>query len=161
MFHDIQRILQCRPREETSYTIEPLTRTFPYSAEQNRSDQGSPNQDCRPWTPATHPGGASYFFDPERRLFTDTDMHDNILRNEMNVFYDYLQNILRRDQLTIQSNNYDLMLDIMHLQDGRIQWSYYYACHETRCLFWLDKYIAADITSEVFGVKSPAHVSAS
>ncbi|KAI0253086.1 hypothetical protein BJV78DRAFT_1196557 [Lactifluus subvellereus] len=46
----------------------------------------------------------------------------------------------------------------MHLQDGQIQWSYYYACHETRCLFWLDKYDATHIISEVLGVKSPAHV---
>ncbi|KAI0253102.1 hypothetical protein BJV78DRAFT_240735 [Lactifluus subvellereus] len=146
------------PREKTSYTIEPLTRTFPYSPEQDRSDQGSPNQDCRPWISATHPGGALYFFDPERRLFTDTNMHDNILRDKMEVIYDYLQNILRRDQLTIQSNNYDLMLDIMHLQGRRIQWSYYYACHETRCLFWLHTYDATDIISEISGVKSPAHV---
>ncbi|KAI0253097.1 hypothetical protein BJV78DRAFT_1153227 [Lactifluus subvellereus] len=94
--------------EETPYTIEPLTRTFPYSPERSLSDQGSPNQDCRSWTPATHPGGALYFFDPER--------------------------------------------------DGRIQWSYYYACHETRCLFWLDAYVATDIISEISGVKSPAHV---
>ncbi|KAI0253078.1 hypothetical protein BJV78DRAFT_1351939 [Lactifluus subvellereus] len=146
------------PREETSYTIEPLTRTFPYSIEQTLSGQASPNQDCRPWISATHPGGASYFFDPERKLFTDTDMHDDILREKMEVFYDYLQNILRRDQLIIQSNNYDLVLDIMHLQDGQIQWSYYYACHETRCLFWPDKYDATHIISEVSGVKSPAHV---
>ena len=78
----------------------------------------------------------------------------------MEVFYDFLQNILRRDQPTLQSNNYDLVLDTMRLQDGRIQWSYYYACHETRCLFWLHKCDATRIISELSGVKSPAHVSA-
>ena len=87
-------------------------------------------------------------------------MHNHILRGKMEVFYDYLQNILRRDQPTIQLNDYDLVLDIMHLQGGRIQWSYYYVCHKTRCLFWLHKCDATRIISELSGVKSPAHVSA-
>ncbi len=73
-----------------------------------------------------------------KRLFTDTDMHDLVLREEMEVFYHYLQKILDHDGLAIPSKNYDLALDIMPSEDGRIQWSYYYACHETRCLFWLD-----------------------
>jgi hypothetical protein len=34
--------------------------------EQNGSDQGSLNRNCSPWTLATHPEGAPYFFDRER-----------------------------------------------------------------------------------------------
>ncbi len=95
-----------------------------------------------------------------KRLFTDTDMHDPMLREEIEDFYTYLQRILHHDDLTIPSNNYDLTLDIKR-EDGDIKWSYYYACHETRCLFWLDTYDATHMISELFGVKSPAHVSAS
>ncbi|KAI0000138.1 hypothetical protein BJV74DRAFT_821815 [Russula compacta] len=46
----------------------------------------------------------------------------------------------------------------MVTDEERISWSYYYACHDTRCLFWLDPYDASYMTSELFAVKSPAHV---
>ncbi len=89
-------------------------------------------------------------------------MLDPVLREEMEDFYHYLQRILDHDGVVIPSKNYDLTLDIvMPSEDGLIQWSYYYACHETRCLFWLDTYDATRMISELFGVKLPAHVSAS
>ena len=97
---------------------------------------------------------------PLKRLFTDTDMHSKTMRDEIEDFYHYLQRIIQIDELSIPSEEYDLVLDINVTDDGRISWSYYYACHETRCLFWLDTYDASYTTSEVFGVKSPAHVSA-
>ena len=95
-----------------------------------------------------------------KRLFTDTDMHDQTLREEMENFYGYLQQILRTDQLTIPSKNCDLVLDIMATEDRRTSWSYYYACHDSRCLFWLETYDASYMLSELYGVKAPAHVSA-
>ncbi|KAI9438667.1 hypothetical protein H4582DRAFT_189065 [Lactarius indigo] len=146
------------PRERTFFEIPPLARTFLYVPEQTSRDQGSLKEDCAPWVPATHPDGALYFFDKDRRLFTDTDMHDPVLRDEMDDFYHYLQRILGQEEVVIPSQNYDLTLDIMPSEDGRIQWSYYYACHETRCLFWLDTYDATHMISELFGVESPAHV---
>ena len=78
----------------------------------------------------------------------------------MENFYTYLKQLLRTDQLTIPSNDYDLVLDIMKTEDRRISWSYYYACHESRCLFWLETYDASYMLSELYGVKAPAHVSA-
>ena len=78
----------------------------------------------------------------------------------MEVFYRALRKILRDDQLTIPSKNYDLVLDIMADND-RIKWSYYYACHETRCLFWLEPYDGGYMISEIDGVECPALVSAS
>jgi hypothetical protein len=88
-------------------------------------------------------------------------MHDPELKEEMEHFYLYLQDILRVEQLTIPSGNCDLVLDIMPTVDGRMQWSYYYACHETRCLFWLEIYDGNFMISELDGVDSPAHVSES
>ncbi|KAH9027055.1 hypothetical protein EDB84DRAFT_1419842 [Lactarius hengduanensis] len=60
--------------------------------------------------------------------------------------------------LVIPSKNYDLVLDILPTEDGRVSWSYYYACHETRCLFWLDLYDTTQMISELLGVRSPAHI---
>ena len=78
----------------------------------------------------------------------------------MEVFYRSLRKILRDDELTIPSKNYDLVLDIMADND-KIKWSYYYACHETRCLFWLEPYDGSYMLSEIYGVECPALVSAS
>ena len=98
---------------------------------------------------------------PLQRLFTDTDMYNSDLREEMQLFYLYLQQVLRIGRLTIPSGNYDLVLDIVPTEDGKVVWSYYYACHETRCLFWLEQYDGAYMISELEGVESPAHVSES
>jgi hypothetical protein len=99
-----------------------------------------------------------------KRLFTDSDMHDQIMRDEIEEFHNYLQRVIRDDQLSIPSKNYDLVLDIMVTEneerEKQISWSYYYACHEARCLFWLETYDASYMISELFGVKSPAHISA-
>jgi hypothetical protein len=93
-------------------------------------------------------------------LFTDTNMHDPELRREMKDFYERLTNILREDQPTIPSNNnYDLVLNIIR-NDERRRWSYYYAYHETRCLFWAQTQDATSIISGLDGVESPAHISA-
>jgi hypothetical protein len=149
------------PRVETAYDVQPLTTEFPYFPEPNGSEQDSLQQDCSPWIPATHPDGALYFYDEERRLFTDTDMHNQIMRDEIEDFYNYLQRVIHIKQLSIPSKNYDLVLDIMVTgndeHEKRISWSYYYACHKARCLFWLETYDASYMTSELFGVKSPAH----
>ncbi|KAH9050808.1 hypothetical protein EDB87DRAFT_1168343 [Lactarius vividus] len=50
------------------------------------------------------------------------------------------------------------MLDIFPTEDDQVVWSYYYACHEARCLFWLNPYDASHMISELFGVRSPAHI---
>ncbi|KAI0253090.1 hypothetical protein BJV78DRAFT_239576 [Lactifluus subvellereus] len=46
----------------------------------------------------------------------------------------------------------------MPIGHGQKRWSYYYACHETRCLFWLHTYDATNMISGVYGVRSPAHI---
>jgi len=80
----------------------------------------------------------------------------------MEEFYHYLQKILRVDKLpTPSESDYDLVLDIMPLKDNRIQWSYYYACHKTRCLFWLEEYDGNYMISELPGVDCLAHVRTS
>jgi len=88
-------------------------------------------------------------------------MHERKSQEEMEKFYSYLQETMRSDGLKIPSTNYDLVLDLMPNENEEMQWSYYYACHDTRCLFWLDEYDMTDVGSEVDGVESLAHLSAS
>ena len=93
-----------------------------------------------------------------KRLFTDTDMHDPEFRGAIEIAYRYLQNNLPAEGTP--SKNYDLVFDTLE-DGGQTQWFYYYACHKTRCLFWLEAYDAKDMISEVYWVASAAHVSAS
>jgi len=88
-------------------------------------------------------------------------MHEWVLKEEMEEFYSYLREIVLINGLTIPSKNYDLALDVTLNDNNEITWSYYYACHDTRCLFWLDRYDTTYLASEVDGVESPAHLSAS
>ena len=85
-------------------------------------------------------------------------MHDPTLRGAIEVCYRRLQKIL--PVKGPPSKNYDLVLD-MHEEGGQMQWFYYYACHKTRCLFWLEPYDAKAMISEVLWIASPAHVSES
>jgi hypothetical protein len=80
------------------------------------------------------------------------------MRDEIEDFYNCLQRVIHIDQLSIPSNDYDLVLDVMVTDDKRISWSYYYACHEARCLFWLETFDM--IFTRTLGIKSPAHISA-
>lgn len=58
---------------------------------------------------------------PLQRLFTDTDMYNTELREEMEEFYLYLEKIIRVEKLTIPSKkNYDLVLDIMPTENHTI-----------------------------------------
>ncbi|KAI0253176.1 hypothetical protein BJV78DRAFT_1153290 [Lactifluus subvellereus] len=150
--YDVPRYAKCSTviRKKMRYTIEAFTTTFPY--------QDSSNQKFGSWSPATHPEGALYFFDKERRLFTDTDMRDTTLMGEIEVFYLHLKASFQARQLTIPQDDYDLVLDITRTEDGKFQWSYYCACHTERCLFWLEKHNASDMISDVPGVQSPAHI---
>ncbi|KAN0108993.1 hypothetical protein V8E52_009776 [Russula decolorans] len=142
------------PRKIKKLYLNPLTTTFPFFPNSSNPDQASGMQN---WKAAIHPDGALYFYDPERRLFTDTDMYSADLREEMEEFYSYLEKIIRVEKLTIPSKkNCDLVLDIMRTENQTVQWSYYFACHTTRCLFWLERYDAS--STIVHGVESPAHV---
>ena len=87
-------------------------------------------------------------------------MHELELKEEMEKFYSYLEGTVRVHGSAIQSENYDLVLDLTR-NENETQWSYYYACHDTRCLFWLERYDTTRVNFGVDRVESPAHLSAS
>ena len=88
-------------------------------------------------------------------------MHDSLFKEEMEDFYSHLRKIVDDNGLTISPESSDLVLDIKQVEDNKMKCSYYYACHDTRCLFWLESYDATHITYDLDGFGSPAHLSAS
>ncbi|KAH9168453.1 hypothetical protein EDB89DRAFT_2231812 [Lactarius sanguifluus] len=112
------------------------------------------------WVPALHPGGALYFHNPERGIFTDVYMYDPDLSAKIHEFAAILDSERIRlypDGLPI--NHCDLVLDILKMENDETIWAYYYVDHNTRTLFWLHNYECGDdLLREVHGVREPSHV---
>ncbi|KAN0140922.1 hypothetical protein V8E53_001366, partial [Lactarius tabidus] len=107
------------------------------------------------WVPATHPGGAVYFYHAERKIFTDVYMYDPTLSVEIQAFATYLE---RTRTSPLPTNNYDLVLDVIIMGNDEIVWAYYYVDHDTKTLFWQDSYDCGDsLLSEVRGVREASH----
>ncbi|KAN0131017.1 hypothetical protein V8E53_011150 [Lactarius tabidus] len=141
-------------RDNKITAIQPLTIVFPHFQEPGVSNQG----DLDGWMSATHPEGALYFYDQKRRLFTDTDMCDETLRDEAERFYSHLQTLPGASELASSVGEYDLVLDIKPDHTG-FKWCYYYVSHSNRCLFWLQEYPIANMDMiQNVGVQSLAHI---
>ncbi|KAH8995332.1 hypothetical protein EDB92DRAFT_196178 [Lactarius akahatsu] len=85
------------------------------------------------WVPATHPGGSLYFYNPERRIFTDVYMYDVDLSAEIHAFAALLD---KERTEPLPTDDYDLVLDI--IKD-------FYECEDS-------------LLREVRGVREPGHV---
>ncbi|KAI9459417.1 hypothetical protein BJY52DRAFT_1265560 [Lactarius psammicola] len=113
------------------------------------------------WIPATHPGGALYFYNPERRIFTDVYMYDTDLSAEIHAFAAHLDGERARllHPNRFPQTHYDLVLDIIKTEDDETTWAYYYVDHSTKTLFWLHPYECEEsLLGEVRGVQEASHV---
>ncbi|KAH9023863.1 hypothetical protein EDB84DRAFT_1580353 [Lactarius hengduanensis] len=115
------------------------------------------------WEPVTHPGGALYFYNAERRIFTDVYMYDHNLSTEIHAFAAYLDERRRaasQSPLLFPTNDYDLVLDIAKMEDNKVIGAYYYVDHVTKTLFWQEHYDCKDsLLREVRGgQRDPGHV---
>ncbi|KAH9071193.1 hypothetical protein EDB83DRAFT_321597 [Lactarius deliciosus] len=108
------------------------------------------------WVPATHPGGSLYFYNAERRIFTDVYMYDDDLSAEIHAFAALLD---KERTEPLPTDNYDLVLDIIKVTDDETVWAYYYVDHVSKTLFWQHFYECKDsLLREVHGVQEPGHL---
>lgn len=88
-------------------------------------------------------------------------MYDPKLREEVDMFVDVLwkkSSELESSDILPMPTNYDLVIDIIETE-GETILRYYYADHDTRTVFWLDKYYMKDLLPDILGVKEPGHIS--
>ncbi len=130
------------------------------------------------WTPVTHPGGALYFyhaervsqfsshhalshFNPVKRIYTDVYMYDGDLSAQIHSFAGYLDSERERKtrEMPFPTDDYDLVLDIINMENDKTIWAYYYVDHKTKTLFWLNFYECDRLLHEVPGAKEASHVS--
>ncbi|KAI0064322.1 hypothetical protein BV25DRAFT_1990069 [Artomyces pyxidatus] len=140
------------PRGTIEHWIDPRTTYFPHSPETHSYG----------WIKATHPDGAMYFYNPDTnpRTYTDVDMFDEALREDVEEFVKYLDDLAEATcQNYLPSNDCERVVWVEPGdQECEVNWFYYYVDHETRNLFWLERYCANDLIAEVEGVRSPAHI---
>ncbi|KAJ7468782.1 hypothetical protein FB451DRAFT_1257315 [Mycena latifolia] len=114
----------------TEYTLPPLTRRF------SRPSLGE-------WIPHQHPEGALYFIYIKNNInvFTDADLYNPALLARLTSCMDQL---LHRSQADIDlepsMSNVDLVLEILNDNPIHLECGYYFADHDKRIVFWLDKF---------------------
>ena len=92
-------------------------------------------------------------------------MYDPTLRDKVDMFVDALW----RKSLELENggmpfnlpmpDNYDLVIDVAETKDKTTILQYYYVDHDTRTLFWLDRYNMKPLLCSVLGAREPGHIS--
>jgi hypothetical protein len=97
-------------------------------------------------------------FNPVKKILTDVYMYDCTLSKEVQAFALYLK---QNWTSPLPTNNYDLVLDVINMENDEIVWAYYYVDHDSKTLFWQESYDCGDsLLREVHGVQEASHVSA-
>lgn len=93
------------------------------------------------WAPCRQPEGALYFYHPDRvyyvtslslnladtrpalqHIYTDVYMYDDTLRKEVETFANYLDQFLLSSQMTLPSNQCELVLELRSADNGKTEW---------------------------------------
>jgi hypothetical protein len=131
-------------------TIHPMT----MSAHEKNVPQG--------WTTFVHPEGARYFVNQETRTFTEMNVCETDICEDieyfMQVLLGELKRIIEEGDLTLEMKQVDLVVEPKCFDGENVVCCYYFANHRDRCLFWLDVFDPTDIISECKGIRSPSHL---
>jgi len=102
-----------------------------------------------------------------QRIYTEEYLYNPTFLSDVEHFVAYLEQLLRATNTPMPSDNCELVLQIDKQQGegeqaGDVTWSYYYADHSTRSVFWLEDVDIgpdeANWLSEVLaGDMNPAH----
>ncbi|KAG1763483.1 hypothetical protein EDD22DRAFT_501793 [Suillus occidentalis] len=114
------------------------------------------------WTAFVHPEGARYFVNQETRTFTEMNICEPDICDDIEYYKQYLLDELRRTieegNLTLNMEQVDLVVEPKTFGGDLVICCYYFANHRDRCLFWLDDFNPKDIISECKGVQSLSHI---
>ncbi|KAH7928636.1 hypothetical protein BV22DRAFT_1044561 [Leucogyrophana mollusca] len=112
------------------------------------------------WSAHVHPEGARYFLHEETRTFTELDICDPEIFEDIDYYTHYLHEALRQ---TIRDENLPLAYEEIELvlepkcDEYGVLCCYYFVNPRGRCLFWLQDYDACLILQDCKGVTSLSH----
>ncbi|KAH7909165.1 hypothetical protein BJ138DRAFT_1200448 [Hygrophoropsis aurantiaca] len=135
---------------EANHKIDALTVEYP------SSDQDIPEG----WSFYIHPEGGQYFLCERTRTFTEVDICDPEILQDIEDFADTLHESLRlfiaEKALSLNLDEVELVLEPTEDEFGTLC-CYYFVNHRARCLFWLQDYDADVILIDCKGVTSLSH----
>lgn len=110
------------------------------------------------WIPLLHPEGALYWVHERDPIYTDTNMADPVLRQEIERALGEL-NELKESCPPLPIDDWELALELeTDGETGEPICLYYFVCHSTRCLFWLHEFDPESALSGLRGVTELTHV---
>ncbi|KAG2141053.1 hypothetical protein DEU56DRAFT_734554 [Suillus clintonianus] len=110
------------------------------------------------WEAFTHPEGALYFYNAERRIFTDANLYKHKNVDVITTCADRIFEIAMAQDIDLPEN-VELTLEIMdERRSGLWRCGYYFADPSNRSIFWVHPFQAEPMFGNVKGVKSPGHI---
>ncbi|KAK7031482.1 hypothetical protein R3P38DRAFT_2923878 [Favolaschia claudopus] len=135
-------------RKYTDYPVKPLSRSF------------SRNQPPE-WKGHRHPEGCLYFLHEKHRVFTDCYLYDNVLLAQINSALSQLLELPSiKALLEAESNQIDIVLDLLAERPDNTQCGYYLVDHSERTVFWAEEFEmnTLEIWDFVPGIETASHV---
>lgn len=108
------------------------------------------------WEPLTHPEGALFFYQPDKRVFTDANVRDSITAVKINKAVVTAYEGMRRADIHLDSS-VELVLELIVERDKEYL-GYYFADHKRRIIFWFEDYNFFDLVNNVRGVERKSHI---
>ncbi|OAX42623.1 hypothetical protein K503DRAFT_710268 [Rhizopogon vinicolor AM-OR11-026] len=114
------------------------------------------------WITLVHPEGFRYFVNQEKRTFTQMNICDKDICEDIEYYMQYLLDELQAEIghriLDLDRDQVDLVLEPRNFGDNSVVCCYYFANHRDRCLFWLNEYDTEGILTDCQGVESLSHI---
>ncbi|KAI0720666.1 hypothetical protein C8T65DRAFT_735621 [Cerioporus squamosus] len=93
------------------------------------------------WVAYTHPEGRLYFYNPLKRIYTDTDVRDPKLLEILERFSAQIDEMVHERGLELPpDHDLVLWLEWRRISQSGYNWIYYFVDHSTRTLFWIEDY---------------------
>ncbi|KAG1747680.1 hypothetical protein EDB19DRAFT_1630622, partial [Suillus lakei] len=111
------------------------------------------------WEAFTHPEGALYFYNAQRRILTDANLYKHKNVDVITTCADRIFEIAMTQDIDLPEYT-ELALEIMDERgQGCGACGYYFADPSNRSIFWVHPFQAEPIFGNVKGVKSPSHIN--
>ncbi|KAI5998274.1 hypothetical protein EDD15DRAFT_2364067 [Pisolithus albus] len=104
-------------------------------------DETTPNS--APWKACTHPEGALYFCDIQRRIYTDSDVRDRKTLHTIDKCILRLSYLAHSHSIIFPSTSLELVLELT--KGKRKECRYYFVDAQKRLLFWVHDWIPQKI----------------
>ncbi|KAI5988840.1 hypothetical protein F5J12DRAFT_865135 [Pisolithus orientalis] len=139
----------------------PPDKEFPWIDAAQRSFEHPSDLSSTGWKVCTHPEGAPYFCDIQRRIYTDTHVRNPKKLGTVEKCISRLSELAAFHSITFPSPPSSPSLElVLELANGksRKECRYYFVDTEKRLLFWVHGWVPEKMYANLRGVKKQSHI---